>query len=399
MPTPIFRRVSDAVCSLVALCTAAIAWSQIPVLEPAQVIEAPADPGPVENFNHVGWHVELEGNRLLIGTSSHIARLFEVDAQGQWNQGSIMMLPDGPYRLANFVLFGNTAVVLAYNSTNQERILGRLYVFRENAPQWTLVQTIELPSNGLPDWLSGSVDFDGKTIAVGAGFNNSVYVYRQDQTETFALTATIQEPSAERLGASVAIKGNTLMAGAPGGQAGGSVYVYRRVEKIWQLSQELKASDGEASDGFGSVISLKGGRLAISAENADQSEQQYWDRGAVYVFGKTNGQWSEEQKIDRAARGSFGAATAIDGRRLVISAPNIVADDSATWHATAYAYEYRHGAWSLLGELAGPTQPSDSFAADLALDGTRLITTDPDVSTPDPLFDGQAYEYDLQRSN
>src|ERR1044071_6380358 len=115
MPTPIFRRVSAAVCSLVALCAASIAWSQVPVLEPAQVIEAPADPGPVENFNQLGWHVELEGNRLLIGTSSHIARLFEVDAQGQWNQRSIMMLPDGPYRLANFVLFGNTAVALAYD--------------------------------------------------------------------------------------------------------------------------------------------------------------------------------------------------------------------------------------------------------------------------------------------
>lgn len=188
------------------------------------------------------------------------------------------------------------------------------------------------------------------------------------------------------------------MAGAPAGLSGGSVYVYRRARNTWHLRQELKASDGAASDNFGSTLSLKGGRVAITAENADRSEESSWDRGAVYVFAKTGGQWLEEQKIERPSRGSFGKALELDARRLVVRAPNIVVEGGGFWFARAYAYEYRHGAWSLVAELGDPSGQSNSFAPDLAIEGRRVITTNPDVQTPDPLFDGQAYEYLLPGS-
>jgi hypothetical protein len=395
MPKPIFSRLPTALYSLAALCVVPTTWSQTPMLQPSQVIEAPADPGPVENGNRLGSDVELQGNRLLLRTSSHIGRLFDRDSQGDWNQHSVLVVPDQPFQYRKSVLSGDTAVVLAFNASNQEQILGRLYVFRENQPQWNLVQTIELPVIGSSDWVLGSLDFDGKTIAAGAWFNDAVYVYRLNSSGTFDLTATVQGASQSSLGTSVAINGNTLMAGAPSVQPGGSVYVYRRTGNIWQPVQELKASDGEGLDYFGSAISLKNGRVAIAAGNADQSEEQGWDHGAVYVFRKQNGQWSEEQKLDRPPRGSFGTSLDLDGRRLAVSTPNIVTDDGFRWFSRAYAYERRHGAWSLVGELAGPPQQSNTFAGDLAIEGKRVITTDPSVSTPDPLFDGQAYEYIL----
>jgi hypothetical protein len=396
MEKPIFRRLMAALCLPVALCGGiGVASSQPPVREPSQVIEAPADAGPVEEFNNLGVDVELERNRLLLQSSFHIARLYKRSSEGDWDQHSVLVIPEGSYLYRKAALAGDTAVVLAFDPSSPERILGRLYIFRENRPEWTLVQTIDLPALEFPDWVSGSLDFDGKSIAAGAGFDNTVYVYSQTRAGTFDLSATIQEDSPGSLGTTVAIEGNTLMAGAPFAQVGGTVHVYRRMEGTWHATQQLNPSDREGSDGFGSQISLKGGRVAITAENINMSEEQFSDKGAVYLFGKQDGQWSEEQKIPRSPKGSFGASVALDDRRLVISAPNIIEDGTANPFARAYAYERRNGQWSLAGELAGPPEPSNSFALDVAVYGKRIITTDPGVVTPDPLFDGQAYEYIL----
>lgn len=183
MPNAISRRLSAAVCSLAALGAAPGLWGQTPVLEPSQVIEAPADPGPVQAFNQLGASVELEGNRLLLRTSAQIARLFDIDQQGDWNQHSVVMLPQEGYAIWDLALAGDTAVVLAYRPSGEADILGRLYVFRANQPQWNLVQTIDLPDDGVADWVSGSLDFDGKTIAAGASFDSAVYVYRKTAPE------------------------------------------------------------------------------------------------------------------------------------------------------------------------------------------------------------------------
>src|SRR6185436_16586760 len=74
--------------------------------------------------------------------------------------------------------------------------------------------------------------------------------------------------------ASVAISGDTVVVGAffdaVGGNAGqGSAYVFTRGGTTWTLQQRLIASDGAAGDSFGAAVALNGDTIVVSASTDD----------------------------------------------------------------------------------------------------------------------------------
>ncbi len=134
--------------------------------------------------------------------------------------------------------------------------------------------------------------------------------------------------SDDRFGGSVALSadGHTLVVGARyeasratgiGGDEAdnsendaGAVYVFNRdpITGVWAQQAYLKASNAEAGDEFGSRLALArdGNTLAISAiaesSNArgvdgDQSDNSAPDAGAVYIFSRANGSWSQQAYI------------------------------------------------------------------------------------------------------
>jgi hypothetical protein len=87
------------------------------------------------------------------------------------------------------------------------------------------------------------------------------------------------------LGCSVAIVGNTIVAGAKGLQAGeqGSAYVFLKPAAGWKdmtQTAELTPSDGVPHDYFGNIVSMSGNTIVASAPGVDN------DQGAAYVFVK-----------------------------------------------------------------------------------------------------------------
>jgi len=133
----------------------------------------------------------------------------------------------------------------------------------------------------------------------------------------------------EVFGTSVAIDGDTAVVGAPGAQVGaiqtpGAVFVYTRDNAgSWTLQSALVASDGAFVDFFGFSVALQGDALLVGAPQASGPADAH--QGAVYVFTRANGTWSETAKLTSGAGGrggdGFGQSVAVDNDTAVVTSP------------------------------------------------------------------------------
>ncbi len=129
----------------------------------------------------------------------------------------------------------------------------------------------------------------------------------------------------DHFGWQVSISANTMVVGAPAlvsGQGTGAVYVFVRAAGMWTEAQKLTASDAMLDDYFGHAVSLDGDQLIVGAPARKLAE---WDRGngAVYVFTRSAGVFTETQKLtasDGELGDAFGSALAMSGSSLVVGA-------------------------------------------------------------------------------
>lgn len=112
------------------------------------------------------------------------------------------------------------------------------------------------------------------------------------------VTAPVPDDGDE-FGTRVAIEDSIAVVGAPGsvpGTGGGAAYVYALgPDGLWTLvDPPLRADDGEADNRFGTELALRGDTLVVGAPLSDASGP---DSGAAYVFDHAGGAWNAGQKI------------------------------------------------------------------------------------------------------
>ena len=261
---------------------------------------------------------------------------------------------------------------------------GAVYVFVRVDGTWTQQAYLKASNAEATDWFGGSVALsaDGNILAVGAigegsattgvdGDQNdntasgagAVYVFvRVDGTWT--QQAYIKASNAEEedwFGDSVTLStdGNILAVGATGedsattgvdgdqddntASAAGAVYVFARVDGAWTQQAYIKASNAEAVDDFGVNVALSadGNTLAIGADdegsattgvNGNQDDNTAGAAGAVYVFVRVEGTWTQQAYIKASnvdADDVFGISVALstDGNTLAVGATG---EDSTT---------------------------------------------------------------------
>jgi hypothetical protein len=169
-------------------------------------------------------------------------------------------------------------------------------------------------------------------------------------------------------GTSVALAGDTLAIGAPGeasaatgvngnqadnsalGFGSGAVYVFMGTGGIWSQQAYLKASNTGAFDNFGGSLALSGDILAVGAIGeastatgigGNQADNSAFNRGAVYVFTRTGGIWSQQAYVKAPNTGVgdvFGTSVALEGGSLAGGAR--FEGDFATFSSGA-VYVYR----------------------------------------------------------
>jgi hypothetical protein len=283
-------------------------------------------------------------------------------------------------------LHGTTAMIGAQQAKiGDNDAQGAVYVFQESNGVWTRTQKLVASDGQAFDTFGHAIVFDGTTALIGAygvmvndNFSQgAVYVFSLSNgtwTQTQKITANDGQ-AFNNFGYSLGLSGTTALIGADGATVGtndfqGKVYAFTEADGIWTQGQTLVADDGGIGDIFGYSIAFDGTRAVIGAY-ANNGYQ-----GAAYVFGVTDGTWSQSQKLVAAAGASntyFGYATALSGSTVLVGAWGANPGGVDTQGA-AYIFTESNGTWTQTQELlADDGGAGDKFGHSVALDGTTAL--------------------------
>jgi len=166
------------------------------------------------------------------------------------------------------------------------------------------------------------------------------------------------DPSIEaQLGVSIALDGDTMLVGAPGALnlGAGAAYVMVRVNGQWTLQQELFSPDGDAYDELGVMVALQGDTAVVGARSAEYGG--LGQAGAVYVYTRTNGVWSAGVRLvpgDPAAGDWFGDGLALSGDTLFVGAVGKNGSGQGVGTGALYVFQRTNGAWTEAQEILPP---------------------------------------------
>ncbi|MCU0658544.1 MAG: FG-GAP repeat protein [Polyangiaceae bacterium] len=159
--------------------------------------------------------------------------------------------------------------------------------------------------------------------------------------------------------------GNTALIGVFGEDDGatlgnGAAYVFIQTAGVWTQQQKLLAADKANSDRFGYSVALSSDGNTALIGASEESDGDTGFNGAAYVFTRTAGVWTQQQKIlaaDKATFNYFGYSVALsfDGNTALIGA--IWGDDGPSDIGAAYVFTRTAGVW---------TQQQKILAADKA---------------------------------
>ena len=320
---------------------------------------------------------------------------------------------------------------------------GATYVFSRNGTTWTQQAYVKASNTGAYDWFGGSLSLssDGNTLAVGANFEDSnatgiggddnnnlatesgaVYVFSRSGT-TWTQQAYVKASNTgenDWFGRNISLSGdgNTLAVGALtedsnatgiGGDDdnnlatdSGAVYVFSRSGTTWTQQAYVKASNTQASDGFGISVSLSsdGNTLAVGADSEDSNstvinvlgtdDGAADQSGAAYVFSRSGNTWTEQAYVKASNTGEndyFGRNISLsgDGNTLAVganfedsNATGIGGDDNnnlATDSGAVYVFSRSGTSWAQQAYVkASNTEVDDYFGTNVSLnsDGNTL---------------------------
>ncbi|MBI1352848.1 MAG: hypothetical protein GC160_00775 [Acidobacteria bacterium] len=329
---------------------------------------------------------------------------------------------------------GDTVIVGAYfedsngagtasgaQSNNSSQDSGAAYVFVRSGSTWSQQAYLKASTNGSGDRFGDAVTIAGDTAVVGARLEDSngtgvnpnaqnnngtdasgaVYVFVRSGA-AWSQQAYLKASNTgvdDNFGSSLAIYGDTLVVGAvnedsigvgvnPNAQAdntasnAGAAYVFQRSGTTWSQQAYLKASNTGAEDLFGGSVAILANRILVGAIREDssgvgvdpsaQDDNLTPDSGAVYVFERANGVWSQTHyvKASNPDSDNFGNSVALASLVMAVGAPledspgvginsNTQTQNNSINSGAAYAYQltqvgvpetfgvYRNGRWLL----------------------------------------------------
>jgi hypothetical protein len=294
-----------------------------------------------------GVHVLLDGDRLFVGSLSDngtnddgAVYIFNREISGTWTESAKLTPPPD----------SNTGINTGFSTA------------------------LSVENNTL---LVGSSHDDAAGNNAGA-----VFVFQSDAAGNWSHQSTILPPpnSTRFFGKAVSLEGDIALIGASWdddlAQRSGAAFIYERdTNGNWTYSQKLLANDGMADDNFGENASIRNEIAVISSPYNDEIAT---NAGAVYVFEKdSSGTWTQSAKIQASngiASEFFGTSIAFDGNIMVIGATG---HDSSNVDGSGSAYIYRLstiGSWSHeLTLVPSDAAQNDSYGTAVALDDSGTI--------------------------
>jgi uncharacterized repeat protein (TIGR01451 family) len=348
------------------------------------------------NGDRFGNALSLSGDTVVVGAytggfGNGAAYVF-VRSGAAWSEQQKLTASDGALNDvfgSGVAVAGDTAVVGAYldDSFAAGQDSGSAYVFVRSGTVWTQQQKLVAPDGATGDWFGWSVSLAGDTAVVGARLEDnsggadagSAYVFVRSGT-AWSQQQKLLAPGgafADSFGVSVSISGETVLAGAPFDNVGnvvdeGSAHVFVRSGTVWTAQQTLTSLDGTAYDAFGFSVSVSGNTAVIGAVG-DAA------RGSAYVFVRTSGAWTEQQKLvasDATSGHAFGHAVSVSGDTVVVG--DWLDDDNGFSSGSAYVFARSGTTWTQQQKLlASDGAPFDSFGFAVAVSEDTVIVGAP----------------------
>jgi hypothetical protein len=363
-----------------------------------------------------GWSVAISGNTIIVGAYQEDSNTTTVNGGGAnnsaagagaayvftrsdtiWTQQAYIKASNanaGDLFGSVVVVGGDTAVIGANREASQATGIngdgannasfasGAAYVFVRNGSTWTQQAYLKASDTAVGAEFGSSLGLSGDSLIVGAPLAVSgagaAYVFTRNGT-AWSQQARLQASNSAAsswFGQSVAISGDTAVAGAPGeasnatgvngnqantsAAGAGAAYAFTRSAGTWTQQAYLKASNTAASDGFGRTIALDGSALVVGAPGEDssatgidgnQADNAAASSGAVYAFSRLNGVWSHYSYLKASNTGAgdeFGKALAVANGTLAVGAPRessnamglqgIQSNNLASWSGAAYLF-------------------------------------------------------------
>jgi len=376
--------------------------------------------------------VALSADTLLVGT--HPVGVY-LRANGAWTPQATLAGDHANETFGNLALNGDVAAIVGYVPDLMETEV-YVHFYHRSGDVWTLEDTIDLgPAlEGppiVPIAVSGqtavvnldvyvrdqgnwslqstlepripvypfSIAIDGDRVIVGSpeddipGINGAgtAYVFERSGT-TWTRTDHLYDPDATQgaaFGASVALEGDTVVAGSPGAITPAGTGGYANVIDVGTLPATtvatLDAGNAHANERFGTSLGASGSTLVAAAPNAGLTG---WGLplGAAYVFGLTASGWALEAELHGPSTlfsNEFATSAAASTDAVVVGAPL----DSAP--GAVFVYERGDGTWPEAARLAPDDDGSSHyFGQAVAFDGDRIAVGAPGNSGKVYLYTG-----------
>lgn len=263
---------------------------------------------------------------------------------------------------------------------------GAAYVFVRRAGQWAQEAYLKPTNTKARDYFGSAVAISGDTLAIGAGRQDtrslrqegatagSVYVFTRSNgvwSQQAELRPTnVNSPDA--FGSALALQKDTLVVGAglDGGVlvATGAAYVFTRSGSNWSAPLRITPREPHTFSLFGSQVAVSGDTLAITAQEDGATTAR---GGAVYMFTRNGDRWIEQQRLvqdPQSEAALFGFSVALRGDLLVAGAPHLDAQNSNAPPGTVSVFERSGDRWAQTALLKNPLDArNDQFGYSVSL--------------------------------
>lgn len=279
---------------------------------------------------------------------------------------------------ASVAISGDWIVVGAPKDDHFGYDAGAAYVFRRVGPKW-IEQDKLLGSPLVNGKFGSSVAIDGDWIVVGSPGGIAAHVHHRDDRGTpedfsddvWLLAALLHPPPSLwccGFARSVDIDGDLIVVGTRVNEYQvGRAYVFRWDGSEWLPDATLIGADTEKGDSFGYSVAVSGDVVVVGARDDDDAGDR---SGSAYVFRYRGRRWVQGAKLvasDGEARDNFGTAVSTSGDCILVGAKN----NRHTGGGRGSAYVFRRAARSWVEEdnLVGfDNVPFDGFGGSVAVD-------------------------------
>jgi hypothetical protein len=285
------------------------------------------DPSSFSDSLFFGAAMSIFGNTALVGIPGfeNVGRvaIFRRDSSGLWQRQGSIESPDGvpnAFFGEGLTLHRHYALVRSRSGTHIYRRTKGGFEFQRTTSLFASVDR----ATGL--LYSSSPAADGSLIVRVLWLSPRGRLF---EVQRFIVPADIVTPGS--IIESAVWNDRFVITNASENNSQGAAYVFERSHRSWRwrLTQKLIAADGNADDQFGFSVRVHGDTIVVGARGADPVPSRpgcsnFQDgSGAVYVFKRRHGLWSEDQKLKSSAEDpgcvpQFGERIFFSGKVLLV---------------------------------------------------------------------------------